>query len=407
LTTVQASGDALRGLLNAGAVRARAHEMLDLAIAGGVEGWAVDLGRLDGAAALTAEVTRSSYPDLAIPFHARWRHFVAGEPRLPDAGDAATRARASFDLAITSVLLDAGAGADWRYRDGAGGRTFARSEGLAVASQRLFEAGAFSADPSSPLRADGAALVALDDISLAADFQVDASNPMVGLDGRAALLRRLGAQVIARPDLFATADSPRPGGLYDVLAARAAGGRLPAGAILELLLEALGPIWADRLVIDGIALGDCWRHPAIRRGDASDGLVPLHKLSQWLAYSLIEPLQAAGIDVIEIDGLTGLAEYRNGGLFVDTGVLTLTDPEAAARTHLVSDPLIVAWRAMTVALLDRLAPKVRALLGVSEEAFPLARMLEGGTWAAGRRIAAERRAGGGPPFTIISDGTVF
>ena len=154
-------------------------------------------------------------------------------------------------------------------------------------------------------------------------------------------------------------------------------------------------------------LGDCWRHPAIRRDDASDGLVPLHKLSQWLAYSLIEPLEEAGIEVVDVDGLTGLAEYRNGGLFVDTGVLRLTDPADAARTHPVSDPLIVAWRAMTVALLDRLAPLVRERLGVSAEAFPLARMLEGGTWAAGRRIAAERRPGGGPPFTIISDGTVF
>ena len=160
-------------------------------------------------------------------------------------------------------------------------------------------------------------------------------------------------------------------------------------------------------MIDGLPLGDCWRHPALRRDDASDGLVPLHKLSQWLAYSLIEPLQDSGIDVIDIDGLTGLAEYRNGGLFVDMGVLRLADPADAARTHNVSDPLIVAWRAMTVALLDRMAPLVRERLGVSAADFPLARMLEGGSWAAGRRIAAERRADGGPPFNIISDGTVF
>ena len=60
------------------------------------------------------------------------------------------------------------------------------------------------------------------------------------------------------------------------------------------------------------------------------GLVPLHKLSQWLAYSLIEPLQWAGIEVTDIDGLTGLAEYRNGGLFIDTGVLTLRDPSRRA-----------------------------------------------------------------------------
>jgi hypothetical protein len=389
------SKDAIHGLLTAAAVRERAHEMLDLALERRVEGWSVDLTRLAEAADRTAAVTRQSYPDLAIPFHARWRHFIAGDPRLP--GNGAERARAAFDLVILSVLLDAGAGPDWRYRDEQSGRTFTRSEGLAVASQRMFEAGDFQASKLLELNAD----------TLARGFQVGEDNPLVGLEGRASLIRRLGRQVLARPDLFATADAPRPGGLYDVLAARAGQGRLPATAILELLLEALGPIWADRLELDGVPLGDCWRHPALRRGDPTDGLVPLHKLSQWLSYSLIEPLQASGIEVVDIDGLTGLAEYRNGGLFVDTGILRLTDPADAARAHHVSEPLIVAWRSMTVALLDRMAPLVRERLGVSEMDFPLARMLEGGSWAAGRRVAAERRPGGGPPFTIISDGTVF
>ncbi|HVQ09476.1 MAG TPA: DUF1688 family protein [Allosphingosinicella sp.] len=383
--------DPIRGLLNAAAVRERAHEMLDLAVAGEVAGWTVDLGRLDAAAELVASVTRERFPDLDIPFHARNRHFVAGAPVLPE-GDPAERARAAFDLVILSVLLDAGTGPGWRYADPVGGETFTRSEGLAVASQRMFEAGDLDDLPR------------LETARLARGFQVSQDNPLVGLDGRTALLRRLGMQVLARPDLFA---GGRPGGLYDTLAARAQGGRLPAPAILELLLEALGPIWADRIEMNGVPLGDCWRHPAIRRGDASDGLVPLHKLSQWLSYSLIEPLQEAGIEVVDVDGLTGLAEYRNGGLFVDIGVLQLADPADAGRSHGVSDPLIVAWRAMTVALLDRLAPPVRARLGVSEADFPLARMLEGGTWTAGRRIAAERRAGGGPPFNIISDGTVF
>jgi hypothetical protein len=392
------SSEAIRGLLSAAAVRERAHEMLDLALDGRVEGWAVDPDRLAEAAGLTAAATLERYPDLAIPFHARWRHFVAGAPRLPD-GDPAERARAAFDLVILSVLLDAGAGPGWRFADPVSGETFTRSEGLAVASQRLFESGA--------LRTGGGALAALETETLALGFQVSEANKLVGLEGRAALLRRLGEQVLARPDLFAIAGEPSPGGLYDALAARAEGGRLPAPAILELLLEALGPIWADRLVVDGVALGDCWRHPAIRRDDSSDGLVPLHKLSQWLAYSLIEPLVEAGIEVVDMDGLTGLAEYRNGGLFVDCGVLRLTDPAAAERSHHVSDPLIVAWRAMTVALLDRMAPLVRSRLGVDPDSFPLARMLEGGSWVAGRRIAAELRPGGGPPFTIISDGTVF
>jgi hypothetical protein len=402
---VQASRSPIEQLLDSAAVRDRAHEMLDLALDGKVDGWRVDPDRLAAAADLTVQVTLEQYPDLDIPFHARWRHFVAGEPRLPvETRD--VRARAAFDLVILSVLLDAGSGPDWRFSDPVSGRVLARSEGLAVASQRAFEAGAFAACEQG-LRADADRLCRLDSQVIADSFQVSGQNPLLGMEGRAALLRRLGAQALKRPDLFAIADLPRPGGLYDALVARAHGGRLPAPVILQTLLEALGPIWADRLVVGGVPLGDCWRHPAIVRGDETDGLVPLHKLSQWLAYSLIEPLQEAGLEIVDIDGLTGLAEYRNGGLFVDLGVLCLTDPEDGDRVHQVSDPLIVAWRAMTVALLDRLAPLVRDRLGLDAGRFPLARMLEGGTWTAGRRIAAQLRPGGGPPFQIVSDGTVF
>jgi hypothetical protein len=230
---------------------------------------------------------------------------------------------------------------------------------------------------------------------LAKAFQVAPDNPLVGLEGRAALLRRLGEAV------------GRPGVLFDVMAGRAKAGKLAATVILQVLLEALGPIWPGRLSLGGVPLGDCWRHPAIRRSDPTDGLVPIHKLSQWLAYSLIEPLEAAGMAVVDIDGLTGLAEYRNGGLFVDTGVLSLADPADASRAHPVDGPLVVGWRSLTVALLDKIAPMVRERLGVAAEAFPLARVLEGGTWAAGRRIALEKRPDGAPPIVVLSDGTVF
>lgn len=380
--------------------------MFHRALEGGLD-WRLDIGALAPCADYVAAIIRKRYPTLNVPFHARWRHFVFGGRDLwAEAAaaqtwpDADAKARAEFDLAITSVLLDAGAGAAWRYRDDATGLNAARSEGLALASLRFFEWGGFSAEPRDPLRADAAGLKRLDAGALADAFQVSTQNALLGVEGRAALLNRLGAQTDARPDLFARNGAPRPGGLYDALKARAANGVLPAPIILDVLLEALGPIWQGRPVLYGVSLGDCWDVPRI-------GHVPLHKLSQWLAYSLIEPLERAGVQVTQIDGLTGLAEYRNGGLFVDTSVLIPRAPDALTRAYDVADPFVVVWRSLTVALLDRIAPLVRERLGVRAEDFPLARVLEGGTWAAGRAIAREKRVEGGPPFTIHSDGTAF
>lgn len=399
-------------LLNAGAVRERAHRMLAIGLDDKLPNFRIDLGRMDDVVELVLETTRNAYPSFDVPFHSRWRHFVAnGDDRWAAVAgrtnwpDRAARARAEFDLAIVSVFLDAGAGPLWRYRDPDTGAAIGRSEGLGLASLAMFSAGAFSAAPSEPLRADADKLANLDVAELARGMQVRNDNPLVGLDGRADLLRRLGQLVATKPDIFGSRDTPRPGGLYDRLAMQSNGGKLPAPTILAELLQQLGPIWPSRLTLGGVTLGDCWRHPAITTADATSGLVPLHKLSQWLAYSLIEPLQRSGLDVTDIDGLTGLAEYRNGGLFVDTGVLTFRDAADAGREHEVSSPLVVEWRALTVALLDELAPRVRERLGAP--ALPLACLLEGGSWTAGRAIAAELRPGGPPPVSIDSDGTVF
>jgi hypothetical protein len=238
-------------------------------------------------------------------------------------------------------------------------------------------------------------------------FQVDAGNPLLGVEGRAALLRRLGATVAARPEIFSHGDTPRPGGLFDHLVASAGRGSIAAPAVLSAVLRHLGPVWPSRLELGGLPLGDCWRHPALTTGDATSGLVPLHKLSQWLSYSLLEPLQTAGLAVTDIDGLTGLAEYRNGGLFIDTGVLVLRDPADLQRSHTVDSTLVVEWRALTVALLDRLATLIRRRLQMDAEALPLAKILQGGTWAAGRQVARRLRSDGGPPLAVVSDGTVF
>lgn len=409
--------DAALRLLSASAVRGRCARIMAAAEAGKTPYFSWHDDKLDACADYVLGVMRKRFPDLNVPIHSRRRHFEAGgidrwsaliaKHGLGGTEHAAERARIGIDLTIPSVLLDAGAGASWEYYDEAHHKGFSRSEGLGVASFDMFVNGAFAADKSEPLRSDASALmqIATDDIERG--FQVDAMNPLVGVEGRVSLLRRLGAAARVNADVFGT--PARLGHLYDHLAASAVDGRIPAELLLETLLHALGPVWPGRLEIGGVDLGDCWKHPcaAVDANDPTDGLVPFHKLTQWLAYSLLEPLADGGLEVTGLDALTGLPEYRNGGLLIDFGVVAARDANLYTEALAVDHPAIVEWRALTVIGLDRLAERIRARLGLDAASLPLARVLEGGTWTAGRKIAAERRPGGAPPLNIVSDGTVF
>ena len=370
------------------AIRERAEAMLKYVEDGRSAWFAVDADGLEAAVQATLDVTRRRFADPAlIPFHSRWRHLEAGghdrwaalEARLAGLPKEEI-ARRRMDLAVVSVLLDAGAGPDWSYREPTTGETYARSEGLALASFDMFASGAFSRDAKGdPLRADAERLANLTSADIAGGFQVRAHNPLLGLEGRSELLRKLGGVGLERP-----------GALFDLLAT---GSEVKAAAILAAVLDRLSPIWP-------LPMGDVWRHPVI-------GLVPFHKLSQWLSYSLVEPLEAAGPKVIELDALTGLPEYRNGGLLIDSGALRPKQRALLEKTFAVGDEAIVEWRALTVALLDRIAAHVRAHLGLDATRLPLVKVLEAGTWFAGRALAAARRPGGGPPIAVASDGTVF
>ena len=391
------------------AIRERCGNVAAAVTAGTSRFFRIDRARLDATAALVAAVTRRRYPDLAIPYHSRWRHFEAcGIDRRAELERALAgrsdleKARARIDLTVVSVLLDAGAGAAWGYAEAESGIRYTRSEGLGVASFRAFMQGAFSADARDPLRVDAAALATLDAAVLARLFQAGDANPLVGLPGRAALLRRLGGALTAHRNVFG--NLARPGALFDFVARHGEQRAAAAPAILRTLLDGLGAIWLTGSAQDGVSLGDVWRHPHAGGSGPTAGWVPFHKLSQWLCYSLFEPFEWAGVAVTDRDRLTPLPEYRNGGLLLDHGVLTLRNDAYASVAWDVGSELVVEWRALTVALLDELAPLVRKQLGIAD--LPLACILEGGTWAAGRELATKLR-GGDPPLTIRSDGTVF
>ncbi len=388
-------------LLTTTAIRERARRFFETAERDGLASFRLDLSRLPAVAERVIAVTKAAYPDLsAIPYHGRYRHFDVGDvPRLERFQQSLSglseddKLRARTELIITSVLLDAGAGPTWQYRE-ADGRSYGRSEGLAVASYHLFMSGALSSTGTAS--ADAAGLASVDSAGLAKALQVSTDNPLTGVEGRAGLLQKLGEAVATTPGYFAG----RLGDLGLFLRRSAVHDRLPASAVLSAVLGALGQIWPGRETLAGKPLGDVWRHSQF-------GLVPFHKLSQWLTYSLLEPLEAAGVTVTELGALTGLPEYRNGGLFLDSGVLSLREENTRLLEHPVGCDLVLEWRALTVALLDLLASDVRTELGLSAEQLPLARVLQGGTWSAGRAIARELRSDGRPPLRIQSNGTVF
>lgn len=397
------------------AIRERCDRLFSLACTDQLHYFRCDLSQLDKAANYVIEVMRDEYPNLNIPFHSRWRHFEVGNvPRLAELEQNLTgitpleKAQTKFDLAIVSVLLDAGAGANWQYTEQETKMFFCRSEGLAVASFRMFCQGAFSSNPKRPFQVDSQGLQALTLDKLAQGFQVSKENPLLGLEGRWELLQRLGKSLTNLPQLFGE-ENPRPGNLVNYLLSNNSLPYSPisAGKVLGSILEGLGKIWPGRLAIAGVNLGDVWLHSALIGDNPTDGYVPFHKLSQWLTYSLLEPLQELGLEITGLDELTGLPEYRNGGLCLDLGLLEVKDKSILQESHLPGSEVIVEWRSLTVILLDKIAASIRQKLHFSDTELPLVKVLQGGTWTAGRRIAAQLRKGGVPPLQIESDGTVF
>ena len=174
-------------------------------------------------------------------------------------------------------------------------------------------------------------------------------------------------------------------------------------------MDGLAGIWpSSRTCIGATPLGDAWPCKSMLPSPPAqpwETIVPFHKLTQWLAYSLMTPMsKLLHIHFAGADLLTGLPEYRNGGLLIDTGLLTLKDEDMARGLEAyklnsrvegqpsmevvplftTDDDVIVEWRAVTVGFLDELLGEVNAILGLyKSEGLTLAQMLEAGTWKVG------------------------
>lgn len=392
----------------------------------------VDLSKMPLVVDFVIKTIKSDFPTneslLKIPIHGRYQHFCKGDvTRLPRLINETFKkgmnlsdleiCRRLVDLFIISVLLDAGAGNEWKFHEESIGLDINRSEGIAVSSYYMFVDGYFSNDPKTDkFVVNGEKLSKLSKEELARGFQISDSNPISGFEGRLKLLNKLGETLLNNSEIF---HNGRPGGIVDYLLSHSNDSKEVDLEILwNALMRGLLPIWPTegRMQVDGYVLGDAW---ALK---SKHGIVTFHKLTQWLTYSLFKPLmEYGGFTILNADLMTGLPEYRNGGLFVDFNVLKLK-PEVYEQgmklakevgnplpTYRPDDDVIVEWRSCTIGLLDALSELVNEQMSIENTPYELTlpQLIEAGSWKSGRLIAAEKRANGGPPIELLADGTVF
>jgi hypothetical protein len=201
---------------------------------------------------------------------------------------------------------------------------------------------------------------------------------------------------------------------------------VPIPVLWDVLINGLMRIWpASRTAINGISLGDAWPCSSMPQAAQSpssptfspfpnstgqangiapwESILPFHKLTQWLTYSLMQPMQSImKIHFAGAELLTGLPEYRNGGLFIDLGVLTLRkDDEKRGLQNYAKhcdrtgskgievapmfepgDDVVVEWRGVTVGFLDKLCVEINRTLAneLAGNELSLPQILEAGSW---------------------------
>ncbi|KAK4669884.1 uncharacterized protein QC763_206910 [Podospora pseudopauciseta] len=449
------------------AVRERCQILWSKALKNDLRHFDVDMRKFPDVVSFVANIIKRDYdaPFTTIPPHGRYQHFgVGGRDRIAhllatwpeDMVDNTEKCKRMIDLFLVSVLLDAGAGTKWSYKSVENGRVYRRSEGIAVATLDMFKTGLFSGSPANKYQVDKEGLRQLTVEKLAQGLQSTPGNEMAGLEGRAQLLIRL-SEALNNTEYFG--EDGRPGNMLDHILSHPSTQAssviiVPLTVLWNVLMDGLAPIWPpSRTAINGVSLGDAWPCSSMPQPAQSptsptfspfpnttgqsngiapwESILPFHKLTQWLTYSLMQPMQS--IMKIQFAGqelLTGLPEYRNGGLFIDMGVMTLK-PEDQERglqhyaeycqrtgTKAVevapmfepSDDVIVEWRGATVGFLDMLALEVNRVLKaeLAGGELSLAQVLEAGSWKGGREIAEVSRPNTKePPILIDSDGTVF
>ncbi|KAI8387305.1 hypothetical protein BD560DRAFT_382058 [Blakeslea trispora] len=423
-------------LLSLNSVRERCYKVQEAATRNRLKHFDIDFSKLDEMVQFVISIIKRDYDTPSdIPVYGRWRHFdIGGRPRLNNliqnwsslGQDTLEQTRKLIDLLVIACLMDMKPCQTWTYTEQSTGRVFKRKDGIAIAILDLFMAGFFSSDPTQPHRVDSDALLRLSLESLSNGLQFTETNSFAGIKERHEVLNHLGFVLQNRKDYFGR-DIQRPGNLMDYLLNHPTTIKTKKGPLISIetlwpAVQEMGEVWASEDNIGGTpGLGDVWPCAAISNDDNTN-LVSFHKLSQWIIFSIIEPMdKLLGATIEGTDLLTPLPDYCNGGFLIDFGFLTLkpADYERGIRNYHansllpyqpkvevapmfdMSDPVVTEWRALTVAYLDLIAERVRQSFRLSKKSLSLSQLIQGGTWSAGRELAEISRPNTHEPPIVI------
>ncbi|KAI7904272.1 uncharacterized protein BX663DRAFT_530376 [Cokeromyces recurvatus] len=417
------------------AVRERCFKVQEIAVKNKLHHFNIDSSKLQDIVQLVISLLKRDYYDfdsqqLQIPSHGRWRHFDAGgcariqalliDPWTKMGVDSLEQTRRILDLFVIAVLLDLDPSQGYSYQESTHHRIYKKREGMAIAILEMFMNGVFSINPEEPHRVDSEALMQLTLDDLLSGLKTT-SDELIGIEDRFELLKHLAQVLQVRTDYFGGQEGfmPRPGNMMDYLLNHPTTIKTKKGPLIRLetlwpIVFEMGELWT---VQSDYSNGDVWSCCS-----NDNLLVPIHKLSQWMIYTLIEPMEKLLGAVIEgTEQLTPLPDYANGGLLIDTGLITLKSQDYERgienyRQHTnllgqskvemipmfdISDSAIIEWRALTIAYLDLVCDRVRAALKLTRKALSLTQLIEGGTTSAGRELAELSRPNTQQPPILI------
>ncbi|GAA5814308.1 hypothetical protein MFLAVUS_007802 [Mucor flavus] len=421
-------------LLGLSSVRERCYKVQEAANRNRLIHFDVDSTKLDDMIQFVVLIIKRDFDSPSdIPVYSRWRHFdIGGNPRLTNLMKSWTalgqssleQTRKLIDILVVACLMDMKPCQSYVYTEHATGRVWKRKDGIAVAILDMFLSGTFSSDSSQPHRVDSEALSTISYETVSRGLQFSHHNEFTGIAERVELLNHLGLVLQRRKDYFGDAVQ-RPGNMMDYLLDHPNTIKTKKGPLISIetiwpVVQEMGELWASEDGIGGTpGLGDVWPCKAI---GTEDNMVSFHKLSQWLVYSLIEPMEKLlGATIEGTDLLTPLPDYCNGGFLIDTGFLTLktADYDRGIRNYHtnsllpsqpkvevapmfdMSDPVVTEWRALTIAYLDVVAERVRQSFRLSKKLLSLSQLIQGGTWSAGRELAEISRPNTHEPPIVI------